>query len=103
MAMLSKLKNAENKKIMAIVFRVFGSDVIKRDLGFYLKNKAVSTVAARALIETQNELIKVIAQNVDPLIDSLNVPHEQLYVPIALDYERYYSEPNFGEVVGARL
>jgi hypothetical protein len=40
--------------IMTVVFRVFGLDIIKRDLGFYLKNKAVGVVAARALMETQN-------------------------------------------------
>lgn len=102
-ASLAKYKNAENRKAMTVVYRVFGCDILKRDLGYYLKAQAVGRVAAKALIETQNELIKAMAANVDPLVGGLNVPHEQLYVPIALNYERYYSEPNYGEIIGARL
>jgi ethanolamine transporter EutH len=52
MLMLNRLKNAENKKVMTVAFRVFAIDTLKRDLGFYLKNKTVSAAAARALLTT---------------------------------------------------
>ena len=48
---LSNLKNTENKKVMDIVFRVFAIDILKRDLGFYLVNGAVSRGAAKNMIE----------------------------------------------------
>lgn len=49
---LSKIKNLENKKLMEIVFRIFANDAVKRELGFYLINGAVSHAAAKSLVET---------------------------------------------------
>lgn len=43
------------------------------------------------------------AENVDDLLKLLNVPHDLLYAPLAQDYVSYFSKPNFGEVVAARL
>jgi hypothetical protein len=43
-------------------------------------------------------LIKELAKNIDSIMACLNVPFENLYVPIAVDYEKFYSKPNFGEV-----
>lgn len=100
---LSNLKNTGNKKVMDIVFRVFAIDILKRDLGFYLVNGAVSRGAAKNMIELQNVLIKDMASNVDSLIGSLNVPIDQLHVPIATDFEKYYASENFGEVTNARM
>lgn len=103
LATLRKIKNEENVRVMTTVLRVFGLDCIKQNLGFYLVQGVVSREAAANLISLQNVLIKEVAANVDPLINSLSVPHDVLYVPIAQDYEKYYSEANYGEVVGARL
>jgi hypothetical protein len=55
------------------------------------------------MIEHQNTLIKELAKNIDGVLNSFNVPFEQLHSPIAVDYEKYYSTPNFGEVNTARL
>jgi hypothetical protein len=100
---LGKLKNAENVKVMTTAFRVFAIDVVKRDLGFYLVHGAVSRAASKHLIATQNVLIKELASNVDNILACLNVPLEQLHCPVATNFEKYYSEPNFGEVTNARL
>lgn len=48
---LSNLKNAENKRVMSVAVRVFAIDVLKRDLGFYLLNGAISKPAAKHMIE----------------------------------------------------
>ena len=88
---------------MTIVYRLFAVDTIKQNLGFYLVNKAVGREAASALTGTQHQLVKDVAANVLGLMNSLNVPLDQLYVPIAQDYEKYYSAPNYGEIVGARM
>lgn len=50
--MLDQLDNEANKKVMEIVFRVFAIDTVKRDMGFYLRHKAVNAGAAKNLIET---------------------------------------------------
>ena len=47
---LSKMKNNENKKVLETVFRVFAIDALQKDLGFFLKQKAVNSIAARAAI-----------------------------------------------------
>ena len=101
--MIENLQNEANVKVMNIVVRVFAIDTVKRDLGFYLRHKAINAGAARNLNETQNKLIKEVAANIEPLLASLYVPEDVLYVPIAKDYEKYYSAPNFGEIIGARL
>lgn len=100
---LKKVKSAENIRVMSVVLRVFGLDCIKQSLGFYLVQGAISREAAASMLALQNVLIKEVAANVDGLINSLSVPHDALYVPIAQDYEKYYSAPNYGEIVGARL
>jgi len=41
--------------------------------------------------------------NVEDLLKLLSVPDDILYAPLAGDYEKYFSQPNFGEVVAARL
>lgn len=58
---LGKLKNAENVKVMTTAFRVFAIDIVKRDLGFYLVQGAVSRAASKHLIAAQNVLIKELA------------------------------------------
>lgn len=88
---------------METVFRVFALDCVKRDLSFYVREKAIKPTAGANLIIAQNSLIKVMAENVDDLLKLLNVPHDLLYAPLAQDYVSYFSKPNFGEVVAARL
>ena len=102
-ALISQLKNAENIKVMTQVYRLFGSECIKLNLGFYLVYQVVSREAAAKIANEVKSLVKAVAANVEGLLLSLNVPLEQLYVPIAQDYEKYYSAPNYGEIHGASL
>ena len=88
---------------MTTVFRLFAVDCVRQNLGYYLVNRAVGKEAASSLTSVQHQLIKDVAANVEGLMKSLNVPLDQLYVPIAQDYEKYYSAPNYGEIVGARM
>lgn len=48
---IQSLKNAENKRIMEVVFRVFAIDILKNDLGFFMARGAISKAAAVHLIE----------------------------------------------------
>ena len=50
-----------------------------------------------------NDLIKVAANDINMIVDSLNIPVHALKVPIAKDYIKYNSYPNYGEVVNAKL
>jgi uncharacterized protein YlaN (UPF0358 family) len=68
-----------------------------------MARSAISKVAAAHMIELQNDLIKDLAKNIDGILPCFNVPFDHLHVPIAEDYEKYYSTPNFGEVTNARL
>ena len=87
---------------MHTVFRLFGADMIARDLGFYMMNGVVSKAAAENLTSTRHQLIKELASKAFDLMDCLNIPKHALYAPIAGDYVKYNSEPNFGEIHGAR-
>lgn len=51
---LKGLKNAENLAVMTVAFQVFAIDILKQDLGFFMARGAISSVAAKHLIENQN-------------------------------------------------
>ena len=61
------------------------------------------TKLAGELKNHYNELIKKAAKDIDVIVDSLNIPVHSLKVPIAKDYVKYNSYPNYGEVVNAKL
>ena len=43
------------------------------------------------------------SENANDLLKLLGVPDDVLYAPLAGDYVGYFSQPNFGEVVAAKL
>ena len=100
---LNGISAAHDKKVMGAVFRVFAIDSIKRDLSFYINEKAIKPQAAANLLIAQNSLIKTMSASADDLLKLLGVPDDVLYAPLAGDYVAYFSQPNFGEVVAARL
>jgi hypothetical protein len=102
-AFLPRVKNAENRQLMELVFRIYAVDAAIRDQAFYLMTDAISTTAAKGMAEIQKNLIKQAAQHINILLDILNVPAHALHVPIASDYVDFYSRPNFGEAYVAKL
>ena len=100
--MSTQITNAQNKSLMQAVFRLFGAEMIARDLGFYMMNGVVNKEAAENLTTTRHQLIKEVAAQAFDLMDCLSIPKHALYAPIAGDYVKYNSEPNFGEIHGAR-
>ena len=95
--------SGSTKALLEKVFRVYAIDVVKKDLGFYITEGAISQKGAANLLVAQNSLIKDMAAGIDELLVLLNVPEDVLHTPIAGDYVTYYSKPNYGEVVGAKL
>lgn len=85
------MKSADNKRVMEIIFRLFGCDLIFRDSGFYLMNGVLSANASKNLTKTRLRLVKQLAEMTDDILDCLNVPKHALYAPIAADYEKYNS------------
>lgn len=67
-ASLNQFKNAENKRVMSAVYRVFAIDTVKTNLGFYMIEGAVSKEAATNLHETQRKVIKEVALHTDDLL-----------------------------------
>jgi acyl-CoA oxidase len=100
---LKTIKCDESRKVMTTVFRVFAIDAIKKNLGYYISEGAVSAAAARNLLLACNSLIKQVALNINELVAVLDVPDDLLYAPLAQNYVDYYSRPNFGEAAAARL
>lgn len=47
---LKGLKNAENRHICEVMFRMFAMEVVKNDLGFFMVQGAVSKQAAQHLV-----------------------------------------------------
>lgn len=76
---------------METVFRVFGLECLKRDLGWYVKEKVIKPQAGAKLIIAQNSLIKDMAVNIADLVQLLNVPDKILQTPLTQDYVAYFS------------
>lgn len=102
-ASMSKFKNAENKRVMEAVYRLFAMDTVKTNLGFYLVEGAISKQASSNLHETQRKVVKEVAAHTNELLQTLNVVEDALWTPLTKSYENYYSAQNFGEAHGARL
>ena len=68
---------------MTTVFRVFAIDAVKKNLGYYISEGAISSVAARNLLVAFNSLIKQVALNINELVTVLDVPEDLLYAPLA--------------------
>lgn len=100
---LAGLKNQANKDVMTKVFRLFGAEIINRDLAFYLLIGVVSKEAQKNLFETRMTLIKELAERANDLLDCMSIPKDSLYAPIAGNYIKYNAYPNYGEIIGAKL
>lgn len=88
---------------MTKVFRLFGLEVVNRDLSFFMMHGLISQKAIDGFTPTRHALIKDIAAISNDLLDCLNIPKHALYAPIAADYVKYNATPNYGEVVGAKM
>lgn len=88
---------------MSKVYRVFGIECVRRDLGWYLTQGVISREAIQAMTPIRNQLIKDMAGRVMDLLDCLSVDKETLghTVPIASDYVKYNAASNHGEIIGA--
>jgi hypothetical protein len=97
------MQNSENKKLMETVFRLYGSDVIYKDMAFFMMEGVMSKEAANGLTSTRLQLIKDVALRCNDLLDCMSIPKHALYAPIANDYIKYNASPNYGEVIGAKM
>jgi len=88
---------------MTKVFRLFGAEIINRELTFYLVQGVISKNALNGLTPTRHALIKDIAERATDLLDCMNIPKHALYAPIAANYLKYNESPNQGEVIGAKM
>lgn len=89
MDILDKVKCPHARGIFETMFRVYAIDVVIRDLGFYIQEGVINTIAAKKSFEIKNTLIKQLAVMIPVIIESMNVPTHALYTPIAGDYIKY--------------
>jgi hypothetical protein len=83
--------------------RLYALDIIERDLHHYMLAGVLSQKATKNVTKTKLALVKDLAKCTADILDCLNVPKHALHAPIAKDYVKYNAEPNFGEVVGAKM
>mmetsp|Transcript_35525 Transcript_35525/g.47981 ORF Transcript_35525/g.47981 Transcript_35525/m.47981 type:complete len:89 (+) Transcript_35525:219-485(+) len=88
---------------MTSVFRLYGINELKDDLGFYMMHGVISSAASQNMHNSYLKLVKELAHNADTLIDCMNIAKASQQIPIARDYVKYNSVPNFGEIQGAKL
>jgi hypothetical protein len=97
---IMKVKNPKNREVLVTMLRLYGLDIVKRELGYLMYHEVVGQKAAENINETFNKLVKSLAQDAPTVIEGLNVPTFALHTPIAGDYVAYNDEKNLGEVKG---
>ena len=100
---LSTIKNQENKDLMSKVFRLYGAEIVQRELTFFIIQGVIGKKAVNNLTPTRHALIKDIAARATDLLDCMNIPKHALYAPIAANYLKYNESANQGEVIGAKM
>lgn len=85
------------------VLKLYAMDILERDLKHYILAGVLSQKAAKNVTKTKLTLVKDLAKYTKDLLDCLNVPKHALHAPIAADYVKYNAQPNFGEVIGAKM
>jgi len=86
-----------NHQVMQDVVILYSMTIVKKNLGWYLSNKALNTNTAKKLDDTMSKMVKKIAPYVDGLIDGFKL-EGRWYAPIAEDYLAYNAKPNYGEL-----
>lgn len=97
------MKNSTNLELMTDVFRLFGADIIQRELSFFQIEGVINQTACAQLTTTRHQIIKKLASHANDLLDCLSIPKHALYAPIAADYIQFNAHPNQGEVLGAKM
>lgn len=98
---LGRLK--EGKDVMGKYFVLFGWEILLRDMSSSLLNEWICPKLASTLHQEYNLLIKEAAYKIDNIIESLNLPVQAIYAPIAKDYVLYNEKSYEGEVTNARM
>jgi len=84
-----------NGELMGNVIMVYGLGLIEKNLGWYLSNGVVGLDAGKGFGDIKSQYVKMVAPNCDDLIDGFMI--DNIYSPIATDYEEYNKTPNYGE------
>ena len=88
---------------MSKVFRLYGAEIVQRELTFFIIQGVIGKKAVNNLTPTRHALIKDIAARATDLLDCMNIPKHALYAPIAANYLKYNESANQGEVIGAKM
>ena len=96
-------KDTANKAVWSDILMLYSLDAVNSNLGYFLKIGAVTIKAANGLQALISAYVKKIAPLVTDIIESMNVPTHALYAPAAADYIKYNEQPNYGEVINARM
>jgi acyl-CoA oxidase len=102
--LIQKNKGLDNQSNLDTIFRLFGLNIIQRDLTWYIFNGVISTEAAKNVAVEVNNVIKDVHAISDDVIESLGIPeHVKTLSPVANDYIKYNDGENRGELVIAKL
>lgn len=88
---------ANLKGLFEYIFRLFGLEIVNKELALYLVNGIVSTKAASSVEGSIHALVKKLNPYMEKIADSFDV-FESYWTPIAANYVGYNSAPNKGEV-----
>ena len=86
------------KPVLGLIRHLYLINIIEKDLGWFLTNKALSLETGTAVSSLSQYLCRQLAPHAMSLVASFKIPDAMLSAPIALDWVKYNDYDNQGEV-----
>ena len=99
-AFLDQIQSADAtlQPILEQLYKQYVTDIIEQNLGTFITAKILDVDAAEGVNAAAAQLCKDIAPDTLALVQSFGIPDQMLSAPIALDWVKYNSYDNQGEV-----
>lgn len=90
--------DAKEKEILSNIYRLYAVSQIINDSGFYLRHELMEPTTINKLHDYHGKLCSDLATIALDLVDVFGISNELLNVPIAMNWVKYNSFDNNGEV-----
>jgi len=78
---------------LGVVLLMFGAQLLKKDLAWFVVSGSISVSAAKALEVRYRELVKMMHPFAYEMVNSFGIPEELLTAPVAKDYVEFNKLP----------
>ena len=95
--------DASLQPVLEQLYKLYVTDIIEQNLGTFMTLELLDVDTAQGVNPATAQLCKDIAPHALALVNSFGIPDEMISAPIAMDWVKYNSYDNQGEVTASKL